>query len=286
MRNNRVVLFGVAVAFVGVTVAACGPAVPIGPHIRGDGSSSGTAGVTPPPATGIAGVTGAGGTDGAPCPSGTAGASSSIASPFPLQLPAGVTQAATPVPALSGGTLLVLANGTTAVATDPERDRVYIVDLTTNTVRASAVLQAGDEPGRAVEDAAGGVHVVLRRGGAVATLDPNTGAVRARRAVCAAPRGIAYQTATNQLHVACAGGELVSLPPDAAGAPTRTLTLDRDLRDVVVGAGGSLLVSTFRKSDVLVVDATGAVTSHLKLGSGVVPSFATGMPQMRTPSVA
>jgi hypothetical protein len=84
--------------------------------------------------------------------------------------------------------------------------------------------------------------------------------------------------------VACAGGELVSLPA-AGGAATRTLTLDRDLRDVVVGAGGSLLVSTFRKAGVLVVGADGQIASRLQPGSGMVPSI-IGPPQTRTPSVA
>jgi len=76
----------------------------------------------------------------------------------------------------------------------------------------------------------------------------------------------------------------VSLPA-AGGTATRALALDRDLRDVVVGAGGTLLVSTFRKAEVLVVDTTGAVTARMRPGSGTVPSV-IGVPQMRTPSVA
>src|SRR5258707_536707 len=82
----------------------------------------------------------------------------------------------------------------------------------------------GDEPGRLVEDATGLVHVALRRGGAIVSLDPKTGVLGARRAVCSAPRGIAFEVGAGLLHVACAGGELVSLPA-AGGDPTRTLTL-------------------------------------------------------------
>ena len=37
--------------------------------------------------------------------------------------------AAVPPPAISGGTLRILADGHTAVAADPDRDQVYIVDL-------------------------------------------------------------------------------------------------------------------------------------------------------------
>jgi hypothetical protein len=199
------------------------------------------------------------------------------------QIPVTVTTAATPVPPLSGGTLLVTADGTTAVASDPDREQVYLVDLANKSVRAT-VLQAGDEPGRVVEDGAGRLHVALRRGGAVATIDPKTATVTARRSACAAPRGLAYQAAGDLVQVACAGGELVSLPA-AGGAATRTVMLDRDLRDVVVGTNGSLLVSTFRKAEVLVVGADGTVSSRMRPGSGPVPTI-TGMPQMRTPSVA
>jgi mono/diheme cytochrome c family protein len=203
---------------------------------------------------------------------------------IPPQLPSTITKAATPVPPISGGTLLALHDSSTAVASDPERDQVYIVDLTKNAVRTTVALQPGDEPGRLVEDAAGLVHVALRRGGAVVTIDPTMGVVSARRDVCTAPRGIAFESTTGSLHVACAGGELVSLPA-AGGAITRTLTLDRDLRDVVVGAGGSLLVSTFRKAEMLVVGADGKIGSRHQPGSGLVPTL-IGQPQNRTPSVA
>jgi hypothetical protein len=199
------------------------------------------------------------------------------------QIPAIVTLATKPVPALSGGTLLILADGSAAVASDPERDQLSVVDLSTNAARA-VPLQSGDEPGRAIQDAAGRVHVVLRRGGAIVALDAKAGTLGARRAVCSAPRGIAYQAATDQLHVACAGGELVSLPA-AGGAATRTVTLERDLRDVVVGSTGSLLVSTFRKAEVLVVGADGTISSRLQPGSGMVPTI-MGTQQQRTPSVA
>jgi mono/diheme cytochrome c family protein len=122
-------------------------------------------------------------------------------------------------------------------------------------------LQAGDEPGRSVADGAGRVHVVLRKGGAVVSIDPSTAQVIERRAVCAAPRGIGYQAASDQIHVACAGGELVSLPA-AGGAAVRTLRLDNDLRDVVV-EGSKLYVSRFRSAEVLVLDANGAVAQRM-----------------------
>jgi cytochrome c len=215
-----------------------------------------------------------------PAPTGTAGMAGS---PFTPTLATSVTHAATPVPPISGGTLLALADGVTVVAADPERDQVSFVDFGAGKVTAKVALQPGDEPGRAVEDAAGLVHVALRRGGAVVSIDPVKGVITTRRAVCSAPRGIAYDANTDLLHVACAGGELVSLPA-AGGAATRTLMLDRDLRDVVVGSAGKLLVSTFRRADVLVVGADGTVVNRVRPASGMVLSNAG--PQTRSPAVA
>ena len=148
--------------------------------------------------------------------------------------------------------------------------RLYVVDLNAGRVLTVA-LQPGDEPGRLVQDASSRVHVVLRRGGAVVAIDPATGTVKSRRAVCAAPRGIAYEGGTDRLHVACASGELVSLPA-GGGAATRTLKLERDLRDVVVRPDGALLVSTFRKAEVLVLGADGKLSARLVPGSGRVPT--------------
>jgi hypothetical protein len=151
----------------------------------------------------------------------------------------------------------VLRDQKTAVVSDPDRDRVYVVDLVGHKRSAVVTLEPGAEPGRLAEDSDGRVHLALRGGGAVLTIDPRDGSVLARRTLCSAPRGLAFESATQLLHVACAGGELVSVAP-LAEKPTRTLQLDRDLRDVLV-QGNRLLVSTFRKADLLVVDASGVV---------------------------
>jgi mono/diheme cytochrome c family protein len=171
--------------------------------------------------------------------------------------------AATPPPPLSGGTLLMLHDGKTALAADPDRDLAYLVDVVNAQLSSTLTLTAGDEPGRAVEDGAGKVHLVLRRAGAVATIDPATAMVTERKAVCAAPRGIAYEAATDRVHVACAGGELVSLPA-AGGDAVRTVALERDLRDVAV-VGAQLWVSTFRTANVIVVNGDGTVANRLAL---------------------
>jgi hypothetical protein len=169
-------------------------------------------------------------------------------------------------PALSGGTLRILADGHTAIAADPDRDRVYIVDLTKRVVSFTVMLNHGDEPGRVAADASGRVHVALRRGGALVTISPTTGAILWRRDVCAAPRGVAYDKATDLVHVACTDGQLISLP--AAGGPAvRALTLAPDLRDVVVD-GSQLRVSRFRSAELITVEADGR-----RSGLMVPPAF-------------
>jgi hypothetical protein len=165
----------------------------------------------------------------------------------------------------------VLADQKTAVVSDPDRDRVYVVDLVGHRRSAIVTLEPGAEPGRLVEDGDGRVHLALRGAGAVLTIDPRDGKTLARRALCSAPRGLAFEPATQLLHVACAGGELVSVAP-LAEKPTRTVQLERDLRDELV-QGDHLLVSTFRTSELLVVGGAGIIQRAAPLKTQAVFSF-------------
>jgi hypothetical protein len=189
-----------------------------------------------------------------------------------------VVLAPTPPPALSGGTMLLASDGVTAVVADPDRDTVWWADFAaTPPVVRSIVLQPGDEPGRVVEDAAGLVHVALRRAGALATIDLASGTVVRRTPVCRAPRGLAYDPAKDAIIVACVRGELVTL---AAKDDTilGSLTLESDLRDPVVLGGGFVAVSKFRTAEVLLVDSTGTIRSRARpTQSGSVASAAWRM---------
>src|SRR5580698_110248 len=51
-------------------------------------------------------------------------------------------------PPISGGTLLVTADGARAVIADPDRDVIYGVGLGTSSLAYTVALQKGDEPGR------------------------------------------------------------------------------------------------------------------------------------------
>ena len=194
-----------------------------------------------------------------------------------------VNQAETAPLPIAGGSLLtvVRADGSAiAVASDPEEDTVNVVALTDPpTPIAQVQLQPGDEPGRLVADAAGRVHVALRRGGAVATILPTaTGAsLLMRRDVCAAPRGLDYDAQTDSVWVACATGELVTLPA-GGGDATQSVQVQRDLRDVIVD-GDNVYVTRFRSAEVLTLDRSGAMKSHMLPGApplenGVLPDVA------------
>src|SRR5688572_23153720 len=74
-----------------------------------------------------------------------------------------------PPPPISGGTLIITRTDT-AVASDPERDQIWITLIEPDAAPVALALEKGDEPGRLVEDGNGKVHVALRSGGAIVTI--------------------------------------------------------------------------------------------------------------------
>ena len=164
-----------------------------------------------------------------------------------------VVSAAVPPPPVSGGTLLVLRDGTLAVAADPDRDQVYFVDLARSKVAFRVKLLPGDEPGRLVEGEAGRVHVVLRGPGAVVSIDRDSGSIVDRRPVCPTPRGLALD-ARGDLLVACINGDVMRLGA-TGGDAVLAAHLDDDLRDLVARPGdGGFYATRFRAAEVLVLD--------------------------------
>ena len=178
------------------------------------------------------------------------------------------TTAADAPPPISGGTLLVTRDGTRAIASDPDRDLVYIVDISQSQLHARAVvtLQKGDEPGRLVEDGAGRVHIALRGSGALLTIDATNGATLARRVACPAPRGVDWDSTSDNVYIACATGELMAFPASGGNAVARWV-VERDLRDVNV-SNGAVAVTSFRAAQVLRL-ASGEITRRDQLPSPV-----------------
>lgn len=180
-----------------------------------------------------------------------------------------VVRSAVAPPPISGGTLLVSSDEAFVVASDPERDRVWLLP-TANLDEPAPVfvaLEPGDEPGRIEEASDGSFFVVLRGAAAVARLDATNHSVTHRFPTCRSPRGLAHDGSSRSLHVACATGELVTLD-DRTGEEQRRLRLAPDLRDVVV-IGDRLYVSRFRTAEILVLGPLGELLERIPL-----PSFA------------
>ena len=183
----------------------------------------------------------------------------------PLFLGGEAVSAAVPPPPLSGGTLLAgRKSPSLAFASNPDADIVDVVDIDQKTLVWSAALGAGSEPGRLVEDDAGHVHVVLRRAGAIATLDVAQKTVT-KRAACPAPRGITADSTS--VWVVCAGGELVELPLDGSAAHVHVV--ERDLRDIVFGGDGKLHITRFRSAEEITLDPASTKTSDGTVLSGI-----------------
>jgi hypothetical protein len=143
---------------------------------------------------------------------------------------------------------------------------IDVIDMAAQSQRSTVTLMPGDEPGRLAEDGAGRIHVALRGGGALVTIDPGQGTVVARRSVCPAPRGVAWDKSTDLVWVACATGELVAFP-SAGGAAAQSFVVERDLRDVIVQADGTLTVSKFRSAEVLRIASDGTIANRAQLPS-------------------
>ena len=165
----------------------------------------------------------------------------------PTDTRAAVQALRTPTPII-GGTLALTRDGQFAIAADPERDRISVVNLATRATQ-EIELEEGVEPGRVVVDDFDRAHVALRRSGEVLTLDPRGGGIVARRHVCSAPRGLAYRRDNDQLEVACTNGELVTLRA-SGGEGEQRVQLPDDLRDIVI-SGDNHLVTRFKSAEVL-----------------------------------
>ncbi len=193
-------------------------------------------------------------------------------------------QASAKVAPVAGGTLLVTKDGH-AVASDPDRDAVHVVDIARRKV-VSIALQEGDEPGRVIEGPDGTAFVTARRGGVVLAVDTGQGTAR-RFPVCAAPRGIAYDASLSELYVACRSGLLAVVDPKSGSVKARH-RLDGDLRDVLI-SGDDLVVTRFKTAEMLVVSRDGQVLRRASPNlaaksatSTITPSAAVGF----TPAVA
>lgn len=173
-------------------------------------------------------------------------------------------------PALAGGTLARSLDGRYLVASDPETDRIWVVNAQSFHLVAEVFLQTGDEPGRVVVDRANVAHVLLRARGEVVSFGLSSGSSARRRRVCAEPRGIAAVPDADAVVVVCGSGEIVTLPSGRGEATSRAF-VQEDLRDIVF-FDGRWRVSTFKTAEVLTLDAQWTVVSRDRPPTRATPS--------------
>jgi mono/diheme cytochrome c family protein len=169
---------------------------------------------------------------------------------------------------ISGGTLLVSADGKTAIVADPDRDRISVVDLERSEVIRRIVLTPGDQPGRSAQVGESRFVTVLRGAGQLLTFDAEHGDLE-RIQVCATPRGVTHDLDRDTTYVVCASGELVRLRDEARELVSKRF-LALDLRDVWI-AVDELRVSRFKNVEILTTDLEGTILS--RHSPNVVPTL-------------
>ena len=185
---------------------------------------------------------------------------STTPAPTPGPQPNFTTQAVSlesPPPPISGGTMTIAPDGHTVIAADSDRDRIYVVDLPSRTVKLDIALAKGAEPGRVAIDTHNRAHVALRGTGQLATLDLGTG-IKTERPVCVAPRGVVYDEKIDSVHIACSEGLLATVPLN--GGEVKTLGVDRDVRDIIINKD-RLFVSHFRSAKISILSRNGEIVS-------------------------
>lgn len=189
---------------------------------------------------------------------------------IPTELFEGRSQSSERAAPFIGGTLLVTRDDTTAVAADPDRDRVSFVTLRTLQVQ-SVELAEGTMPGRVVETSNGRIAVLSHGTGSVLLLDVGGTEPVFQRPVCAEPRGLAYDAVSNALLVACRSGQLVRLDAGSGNELSR-VDYDDDLVDVTM-RGREVVLTRERSVEHLVLDEAGRVVRRAAPGQQVSVAF-------------
>lgn len=182
---------------------------------------------------------------------------------------------------LFGGTVTLAGGGDFAVVSDPERDLIHVVNVPDQRVVGQVSLPRGSQPTRGVEDGRGNVRVILRGTGQLATIRVASASLLRSESVCPEPRGLTWDPAQRATQVACAGGELVTIPAEGSVQVRR---VDGELRDAVMTKAG-LRVSTFRSAELLnPADEVGKETRLTPPSNGLAPI--NGVTTAFTPTVA
>jgi mono/diheme cytochrome c family protein len=157
-----------------------------------------------------------------------------------------------------GGHLMVSADGTRVVVTDPEREQLRILNASTGELIEDVALPVGSWPTRAIEVAPDTYQVLFRATGRLATVTrvPGQAATVTATDVCSEPRSLVRDGAHNETVVACAGGELVHV----GTAGNRLEKSAFEWRDVALKPDGSLIATSFRSAELVNVSSVPVAT--------------------------
>ena len=195
----------------------------------------------------------------------------------------GLPQAYRPLPAISGGTLLLLDDDRFIVAADPDRDLIHVFDRIAAVETAAIELPFGSEPGRVAEDGAGLAYVALRRTGDVAVIDVEAGELIVTHEACRNARGIAFDDALDQVIVACTERRIVMLDDNGVSSE---LQLDDEPRDII--SADPLRISLFRSTTVTPIGSNELVAGQqpqpMPVSSGGFATPAVALRTLATPT--
>jgi DNA-binding beta-propeller fold protein YncE len=171
-----------------------------------------------------------------------------------------------------GASIAVLASSGDVAVVNPDQGSVSLLDATTLEQRAT--IDVGGEPRALIELASGAIAVTTYRGGEVVLIDAAARAVKARRAICAGPWGLAAPPDGASLLVACEWeGAVLRLDPQTLEATPIARGLSRPR--AIAAVGEAVLVADFTGGKLHRIAAGGAdeVTSLVPAAAPYRPAL-------------
>jgi hypothetical protein len=154
---------------------------------------------------------------------------------------------------LEGGTLAISHDGHWALASQPDRSTVAVVDLAAQRLLGEIPLPDGARPGRIAQGGDETFWIVLKGLGGLASFHTETMSGHLVKNVCAAPSGIAFDG--DATFVACEDGTLVMMNNETV---VTKWNVAPDARDVVAFQH-HLYVSRFKTAQLVDVKISGEV---------------------------
>ena len=187
----------------------------------------------------------------------------------------GEKPASTPAGAI-GSSIAYLSGKNQVAVVNPDQGSVSIVDA--GSLATLSTIDVGGEPHALLETKTGNLLVANYRAGEIVSVDPASGTVTGRRAICNGPYGLASSPDGAFVAVACEwDGSVLRIDPTTLAATKIATGLSRPRAVAVVGDGksASVVVAEFTGGNVVHVAGDGTV-SRVSL----VPSSAPYRPAL------